>query len=85
MKEKKYQLEDGVVFRDYGEFGLVINVPEGSTIALNSSASKILKLIEKKIALKDLLSRIKKSHKNINSQDIKTILKQFEKKKIIKV
>ena len=83
MKKKGYKLGDGIVFRDYGDFGLVVNIPLRKNITLNSSASKILMLINEGILLKDLKAKIK-SKKITSLNNLSQLLDQLEKQKIIK-
>ena len=83
MKKKGYKLSDGVVFRDYGDFGLVVNIPLRKNITLNSSASKVLTLIKEGGFLKDLKTKIK-SKKITSLNNLSQILDQLEKQKIIK-
>lgn len=82
MKKKGYKLGDGIVFRDYGDFGLIVNIPLRKNITVNSSASKILTLIDEGIFLKDLKTKIK-SKKITSLNNLLQFLSQLEKQKII--
>lgn len=82
MKIKYFRLVEGVVFRNYKDFGLVINVPQRKSIILNASAAKILGFMKNRISLKNLIA--KSRSEGIMQKDISQILSRFEKHKIIK-
>ena len=87
MEKQTYSLGKGIVFRDYKDFGVVVNIPLRKNIILNASASKILSLVKGKITKEKLIEKIKSSNKlsKTKQKDIEGILLQFKKQKIIKV
>jgi hypothetical protein len=83
MTDKKYRLCDGVIFRPYGNFGLIVNVPARKNIVIDRVASRILSALGEKNSISELNKKIKRL--NLGSKDLIGFIKMLEKRKILEV